>query len=231
MSDIVLENGLPPEEAPAEPAAEVVAETTAEAPAPEAWAPTREDWESLNSRLDSFAQQFAPPAPEPQAPDFSSYADPTSGEVTLEGLQRFISDQVQAGVNARMAQVEPVLNQTIAERGEALIAQKFDSLKTELGGEFNTNVARVIAEGYAAQGHDPDTAIRQAAREAFEFAQAERKAAVEQYQSTLKNISNAPREAGVNAAGLPDEGMPADYQGDKYKWLADNWAARTKLGS
>lgn len=227
MSDIVLENGLPPEEAPAEP----VAEAAPEAPAEPAWAPTREDWDALNGRLDAFAQQLAPPAPEePSQPDLSGYASP-DGEVTLEGLQRYINDSINAGVNARMSQVEPVLNQTIAERGEALIAQQFDQLKGELGGEFNTKFARSLAEGYAATGYDPASAIRQAAQDAYEFAQAERQAGVEQYKTTLKNIGSAPREAGVSGAGVYDESeLPAGMSSqDKYKILADRWVGRNSL--
>jgi hypothetical protein len=231
MSDIVLENGLPPAENP-EPEAEaaVVPEApVAEASPEQPWAPAREDWESLVGTVQTLAGALQPQAPEPQQPDLSGYTDPVSGEVTLEGLGRYINDAIEAGVNSRMSQVEPVLNQTIAERGEALITQKFEQLKGELGGEFNTKFARALAEGYAATGHDPDSAIRQAAREAYEFAQAERKAGVEQYKTTLSNIGQAPREGSAAGAGIPEEGLPANYNGDKYKWLADNWVARNRL--
>lgn len=227
MSDIVLENGLPPEEAP-EPVAAETEPTIEPTDAPQTWAPTPQDWEALNGKLDALQSQIAPQ--EPQQPDFTQYADPMSGEVTMEGLQRFISDQVSAGVNARMSQVEPVLNQTIADRGEALISQKFTELQGSIG-SFDTGLARELAEGYASTGYQPDEAIRRGAQRAYEFAQAQRTAAVDEYKTTLGNIGKAPREAGAAGAGLPDEGMPENYNGDKYKWLADNWAARHKLAN
>jgi hypothetical protein len=230
MSDIVMDNGLPPAEAPAEPAVEAaaapepsVAETVPEQP----WAVSRSDWDQLVGTVQTLAGALQPALAEPAQPDIAQYAGP-DGELSYDGLQRFISDQIQAGVDARLSQVEPVLNQTIAERGEHLISQKFNELKSTVG-EFDTELARELAEGYASTGFQPDEAIRRGAQRAFEFAKAQRDAAVEHYKTTLSNISSAPREGAAVGAGIPDEGMPASYNGDKYKWIADNWAARNRL--
>src|SRR5690348_9365186 len=105
MSDIVLENGLPPEDGPSPEAAP---EAAVEAPV-EQWAPSRQDWEALTGRLESLSSQFAPPVEEPQQADLSGYADPNSGELTLEGIERYVNDRIDHGVNSRLSQVEPVL--------------------------------------------------------------------------------------------------------------------------
>lgn len=239
MSEPVLENGIPAEaepvveEAPAEPVA-------VEEPAAPAWAPAPEEWQSLVGSVKELRDQFQPVEPEPQGLADYFPTDPASGEMsfTVDGLEKYVQDQINAGVQAKLGAYEPVLNQTVAERGEALISQTFETLAkpVEQGGaglgEFNHKLARSLAEGYSSSGYAPDEAVRRAAKDAHDFAQAERQAAIEEYKQTLTSIAKAPREPGVNGAGVLDESGPPEgsSSADRYKWVADNWAARHKLG-
>lgn len=219
-----------------EPVIEEAVEAAVEAPEPvveeaaPSWSgPSQEEWEALNGTIGQLAQQFAPPPAE--APGIDSYfpPDPETGEATLtfEALDRYVQDRIEAGVNSRLGQFEPVLNQTVADRGEQLINQEFDKLASQ--GDFDRALARELAEGYASTGHAPDEAIRRGAQRAREVAQAAAQSAVDEYKKTLGNIGNAPREPGVNGAGLPDEEHLPTGHPDRYKQIADNWAARNRL--
>lgn len=239
MSEPMTEDGPSVDEPVADPAP---VEPEIQQQEPEAvWAPPREEWDYVRSTLEQLAQaqQQSPQQfyQEPQAPDYSAYfpVDPMTGEanVTLDGIDRLVADRAAQMVEQRLSQYEPVMNQTIAERGETLIQQKFDALSKPvseggIGGQFNTKYARTLAEGYAASGMDPNHAIQQAAREAYEFAQAERKAGAEEYKNTLGNIGKAPREPGAESAGVYDESQPPEGV-DKYKWLANRWVDRQRL--
>lgn len=229
MSEMMTDDGLPvddtsaPEPVAADPVEASTPETTAETP----WTPPREEWDQIRSTLDRIAN---PPQPEQQAPGFEQYfpQDPITGEtsLTIEGLQRFVEDQVQA----RLSTVEPVLNQTVIEQGERIIEQKFTELKGTVG-DFDTALARELAEGYASTGTNPDEALARAARRAHEFAEAQRQAGVETYKTTLQNIGNAPREPGAAGAAVADEARLPVGHPDRYKALANAWAERQKLAS
>lgn len=195
------------------------------------WAPTSDDWNQLNARIETLASAIPQPqAVEPVQVGLEAYADPVTGDITADGLQRYIDSQIEQGVNGRISAYEPVLNQTVAERGEQVIQQKFADLKTTVG-DFDDVLARELAEGYAASLGDPNLAIQKAAQRAHEFAQAQRTAGVEEYKTTLGNIGQAPREPGANSSGVYDEtdlsNLPPGT--DKYKLLADRWAARNSL--
>lgn len=228
MSEVLPEEGSTvdvPE--PTEALEEAVVETPE--PVEPSWSFTEAEYNALNERLDQLAGFVQPPPPEPVQQSLESYADPVTGEITAESLQAYVQTQIQEAVQARVSPYEPILNQTVSERGEQIIAQKFESLKTEVG-DFNTKFARSLAEGYAATGVDPDSALRQAAKEAYEFAQAERQAGVEQYKTTLQNIGSAPREGAAAGAGVLDDSSLAGLTGDqKYKALADRWVDRHSL--
>lgn len=233
MSEVELDNGVPVDSAEAAPEPAVEAAEPAVEAAP-AWAPSPDEWNNLTQSVQQLSQQFQPVEPEPEY--FPT--DPVTGEqsLTMEGLQKFVQDQIQAGIS----QYEPVLNQTVAERGEQLINQTFENLAKPADqggaglGDFDRALARELAEGYASSGFAPDEAIKRGAQRARDFAQAERQAGIEQYKeeygTTIKNISQAPHEPGVNGAGVPSEELLPVGHPNRYKQVADNWAARTKLG-
>lgn len=229
--ELELDNGIPTDTEPAaaepsEPAA--AAEPAAE---PAAWTgPSQDEWQQLTGSLQQLQQQFQPVEPEPEY----FPVDPETGDqtLTMEGLQKFVQDQIRAGIS----QYEPVLNQTVAERGEQLITQTFENLAKPADqggaglGDFDRTLARELAEGYASSGVAPDEAIKRAAQRARDFAEAQRQAGIEQYKTTIQNISQAPREPGVNGAGIPaEEHLPVGHP-DRYKQVAENWAARSRLG-
>ncbi len=208
----------------------VVPETAAET-AP-SWAPPQDQWEQMQQRLDYLAQAVTPqqPDPGPSLPGFDSVIrEDEYGNTIIDpaALQQYLDQNIEAGVNARMAPVQPVLDQTIADRGEQVIAERFGALQTEVGA-FDTAVARQIAEGLASQGSDPNEAIRQAAILAHNHDKTIREAAIEEYKATLANIGNAPREPGVAGAGVsriePRSGA------DGYKDVEKNFLERLGVG-
>ena len=178
-------------------------EAVVEPEATPTWAPTQEDWSSLTQRLDALSQAVAPPPPAaPAAPQLADYlqTDPTTGEqsFTPEGLERYINDRV----NDRLSTVEPVLNQTIADRGEQLIQQRLGELQTEVG-PFDAKLARQVAEGLASlPGADPNVVLKQAAEYVREAQKAAADAAVEEYKKTLSNVGGAAREPGASGAAV-----------------------------
>jgi hypothetical protein len=235
MSEPVLENGIPVDEAapveePAVETAEPAGETQPTQGAP--WAPDPEEWQQLTGTVQQLAENLRPVPVQPEPPGINDYfpVDPATGEttLTLEGLDRMVQDRAEALVGQRLGMFEPVLNQTVADRGEQLINQKFDSLAE--AGDFDRTLARELAEGYASTGMDPNVAIERAAERARGFAQAQRQQGVDEYKTTLQNIGSAPREPGVAGAGVAgEEPLPLQHP-DRYKQVADNFVARHKLG-
>lgn len=213
---------------PTETAADLSGDVAAEA-AP-AWAPTQEDWQTLTSTVQYLAQQVAPPPAAPPAPpQLADYTqtDPATGETsfTPDGLERYINDRINQGVDAKLGPVEPVLNQTIADRGEQLIQQRLEQLQTEVG-SFDAKLARSVAEGLAVLPNaDPNAVLKQAAEMVRDMQKTIGDAAIEEYKKTLSNVGNAQREPGANGAAV-DRLEIAVGDPDRYKKVGDDWAAR-----
>ena len=218
----VAEPGLP-----AEPAADTSA--AAEPAAAPAWAPTQEDWQALTQTVQTLAQHAAPPPAQPAPAALGDYlqTDPQTGEqsFTPDGLERYINDRIAQGVDAKLSPVEPVLNQTIADRGEQLINQRLTELQTEVG-PFDPKLARSVAEGLAVLPNaDPNAVLKQAAEMVRDMQKTAGAAAVEEYKKTLSNVGNAQREPGANGAAVGRLEI-AVGDPDRYKKVGDDWAAR-----
>lgn len=193
----------------AEPALDDSAGAVDSVAAPEAaptWAPSQEDWAGLTQTVQSLVQAVTPQPIVPAAPQLNDYLqqDPVTGEMqfTPEGLDKYISDRVAAGVNDRIGSYEPILNQTVSDRGEQLINQRLEQLQTEVG-PFDATVARQIAEGLAVlPGAEPNAVLKQAAETARAYEKSIGEKAVEEYKKTLSNIGNAPREPGAAGSAV-----------------------------
>ena len=203
-------------------AEETPVEPEAEAASP--WAPSADDWNSLTSTVQALAQQMQPAPELPQAPEFVSTDELGDSYVDPEQLTAYINYQIEQGVNQRIGNYMPVLDQTVSDRGEVVINQHFDQAEKTVGGDFDRTLARAIAEGYSAQGMDPRQAVLEAAKVARSARVSEREAGVSEYKTTLENIGKAPREAGAAGAAHQTEERPEGV--DPYKWVSDNWAAR-----
>ncbi len=211
-----------PAEAPgvAEPETTVLVESAAPP-----WAPSQDDWQALTGTVQALAQQFQPAPEVPEPPSFQ-VADETTGETYIDpaGLQAYIDFQIQQGIQGTVGPYKPILDQTTADRGEQLISQHLDQLQTTVG-DFDTELARQIAEGLAArQGADPFQALKQGAEIAHAKHHAIGQAAVEEYKKTLGNIGSAPREPGAAGAGVERLEPRPGLQG--YNDVADNFVAR-----
>lgn len=210
-----------------EPAAQ---EATPE-PATSPWAPPQEQWESLVGTVQQLAQSLQPAPAVPEAPSFVQ-TDDTTGETLVDpaGLQRYIEWQVEQGIQSRVGQYEPVLQQTQAQQGEQIINQRFEALQDTVG-TFDTALAREIAEGIASRGGiDPNSAIEQGARRAAEHDKTVAARAVEEYKKTLGAIGQAPREPGANGAAIPGFEPQRGADGKiPYGPTVDNWIARNGL--
>ena len=215
-----------------EPSLEASEPTVAEPAAP-GWAPSQEDWQALTGTVQQLAQANAPaPPPPPAAPAFLQ-VDPDTGESLIDpnGLQEYINFQIQNGVQARIGQYEPIMNQTVADRGEQLINDRFTSLASELPGfDPSDGVARDIAEGLAPRLGDPNAAMTQAAQRLVEHDKRVSEKAVEQYKQTLSNIGNAPREPGATGAGVESSEHEVGPNGKvSYGSVTDRWIERNSI--
>lgn len=220
---------------PIEPAAEPVepTETAATEPAvePVAWSVSQQDWENLHGTVQALAQTLTPTPQAPREPAFNDFftPDPVSGEIelTADGIEKYLDTKVQHRLDQALGNYTPVLNQTVADRGEQIIQGKLDSLQGTVGA-FDKQLARELAEGYASTGSmHPDEAIQRGAQRAAEFAKAEREAGVAEFKTTLSNIGEAPHEPG--AAGAAVSEFRPRSGADGYKDVADNWAARHRI--
>lgn len=191
------------------------------------WAPSQEEWAALTGTVQQLAASFQPPAPPaPEAPSFLQ-TDETTGENYIDPaqLQAYINFQIEQGVNGRLNPVEPILNQTIADRGEQIINTRF----TDLGVTDDARpVARAIAEGIAAApGADPNAALKNAAEMIAEHDKRVAAQAVEAYKTTLGNIGSAPVEPGATGAAVNAYELPKGRDGRiDYKDAMNNWLAR-----
>lgn len=192
--------------------------------APEAaptWAPSQEDWTGLTNTVQGLVQTLTPQPVAPTAPSYIQ-EDPVTGENLIDpsALERYIDYQV----NQRMGSYEPILNQTVSDRGEQLINQRLEQLQTEVG-PFDSKVARQIAEGLAVlPGAEPNAVLKQAAETARSYEKTIGEKAVAAYQETLKNIGNAPREPGATGSGVEGYERPSGQDG--YKAVEDSFLER-----
>jgi len=213
-----------------EPALEA-SEPTALEPAAPGWAPSQEDWQATQATIAQIAQQLQPPPPPaPQAPQWMQ-TDPDTGESLIDPnqLSAYIDFQIQQGVQQRIGTYEPIMNQTIADRGEALITERLTELQSQVGA-FDPNVARQIAEGLVTRGGDPFQAIKDAAALAHSYQESVKAAAIEEYKQQLANIGNAPREPGASGAGVDVRDLPVEANGKiSYEAVTRDWAARHSI--
>ena len=197
------------------------------------WAPSQEDWAGLQGTVQNLVQTLTPQPAAPVAPQLNDYLsqDPITGEMqfTPEGLDKYITDRVSTGVNERMGSFEPILNQTVSDRGEQLITQRLSELQTEVG-PFDSKVARQIAEGLAVlPGAEPNAVLKQAAETARSYEKTIGEKAVEAYKATLSNIGNAPREPGANGSAVDRIEPRSGSQG--YKDVADSFMERNGIST
>ena len=193
-----------------------------------AWAPSQEDWQNLTGTVQNLVQGLTPQPVAPAAPQLNDYLsqDPITGEMqfTPEGLDQYITDRVSTGVNERMGSFEPILNQTVSDRGEQLINQRLSELQTEVG-PFDTKVARQIAEGLAVlPGAEPNAVLKQAAETARSYEKTIGEKAVEAYKATLSNIGNAPRDPSATGSAVGGYERPSGQDG--YKAVEDSFLER-----
>ena len=206
------------------PSDEVSPEVETPEVAPEAvspWAPSQEDWAGLTSTVQNLVQAVTPQPVAPTAPSYIQ-EDPVTGESLIDpaALQQYIDYQV----NQRMGSYEPILNQTVSDRGEQLINQRLEQLQTEVG-PFDPKVARQIAEGLAVlPGAEPNAVLKQAAESARSYEKTIGEKAVEAYKATLSNIGNAPREPG--ATGSAVDGFEPRKGLDGYKDVEESFLER-----
>lgn len=200
-----------------------VPETTATSP----WAPSQDDWNALTGTVQNLQRALTPPAPEPQAPEFITQDELGDSYVDPAQLAAYIQYQVDQGVQSRLGNYVPVLDQTVADRGEQVINEHFDRAEKAVGGDFNRGLARAVAEGLANQGMDPASAVLEAAKMARAARVEERAAGVEEFKTTLGNIGSAPREPGAVGAATDLYEAPRGRDGRiDYKVVTDNWLAR-----
>lgn len=232
MSEPITEVGVDAgavEAADASGVAEAAIQESVPESATPAWAPSQEAFESLQNSVAQIGQLLTPVQQAPQAPQYLQ-EDPTTGEYGIDpnALTEYINFQIQQGVDARLSPVEPILSQTVADRGEQVIAQHLDSLEAEVG-SFDKGIAREIAEGLAARpGADPYQSLKEGARRAAALEKQIADRAIEQYKVNLGNVANAPTGGGAaGGSAVPAYELPRDNKGRvSYESATDNWLER-----
>lgn len=197
-----------------------------------AWAPSQEAFESLQQQQQRILEMLQPPAPpEPQAPEWLQ-SDPETGEYGIDpnALREYIQYEINQGVQQRIGAFEPVLNQTVADRGEQVISQHLETLKGKVG-DFDPAIAREIAEGLAARpGADPYRALEEGAKRANAYLNSIKQAAVEEYKQSLSNIGNARTDGAVGGSAVSSYEIPRNSDGKlDYGAAVDNYLARRGL--
>lgn len=227
ITDVGVDAGAVEASEPSGVGEAAVQESVPESATP-AWAPSQEEFQALQQQISQMAQYLTPAQEVPQAPQYLQ-EDPTTGEYGIDPnqLEAFIQFKINEGVNARLSPVEPILSQTVADRGEQVINQQFESLKGELG-SFDVSVAREIAEGLAARpGADPYRALREGAQRAAALEKAIADRAIEQYKQNLGNVANAKAEGAASGSAVPAYELPTGKDGKKdYGAAINNWLAR-----
>jgi hypothetical protein len=189
--------------------------------------PTQEEFTELQAEADR-AQQYdawvaeqewlaqqgqaeaAPQAPPAEAPTYDPY-DP-------ESVESYIQATLEAGLNERLGQIEPIIGLVAQERGQQLAEAYFTNLEGQVG-DFSHDHAYAIAQGFLETGASPEAAMHQAAVMQHEHEATLRAAAIEEYRNQLSNVQNASAQPGVVGAATEGRDL-GDYDQISEDFLA-----------
>lgn len=237
MSELEQE-GLEPESVVDEPAVE---ETPAAEEQP--FAISREEWETTQNYLRATApllqevqrlvqsgqmtpaqgQQVLEQNQQAQAPEY----DPFEPESVNRFIQHTVGQMLEQALQEQFAPFQGLLGMVASEKGEQLARQEMEAIQGEIG-EFDQDLAYVIAAPMIDSGSDPGQAFRQVANYLRQRDEQIRNEAYEKFKSDheqgLLRLANAPGEQGGGAIG--QESMEVPTGPNRYKIAVQRGLAR-----
>lgn len=194
-----------------------------------AWAgPSQEEWQALTQFqtaatpiLQNLHEILSAPLDEN---DYGNAAVQQGQYQQQPGLEEewdpFDQDSVARIVDARLqAALEPfqgLLGMVATEKGEALARSELDTIRNEVG-EFDNDTAFLVASGLIESGHDPATALRQAASYAQQYEQRIREDERKKVTEELTALRDAPRDGAIGAQP-GTENVPTPTGANRYEF-------------
>lgn len=219
-----------------EPEAGAAAEAPEATAPPEAstWAPSRDEWEQSQHTLQQTTaflgelRQMLDDAGEGEDADFPEidpFADDAPQQIVA--LAERIADQK---FEERFGAMQPLLDDVVTEKGDAIRNQILDSVKPQVAADFDEDTEtawREAANHFAGAFFNPAdpssaaVAVQQGAQYAAKLIQSQRMAAVDAYKRQIGEIAEQPAEPGAGGGALPIE-----PKADSYDEIGQRWAAR-----
>lgn len=152
------------------------------------------------SQLAELLQQ-----PEPQA---DPQADFEFDPFDPESVQQLIDMRAQAIAAAQMEPFQGLLGMLSAREGEQLAKAELDRIQGEVG-EFDHDMAFLVASGMVDNGHDPAQALRQSASQVREYESKIRADERAKVEAEFQGLGSAPNERGVGSGeAVPGQPVP-----------------------
>jgi len=200
-----------------------------DAPAPDsepepatAWSPPQEEWQQMTG----VVQQLAALLQEPEQPQPDPMADFQFDPFDPESVQQMIDMRAQAIAQAQMEPFQGLLGMLSAREGEQLAKAELDRIQGDVG-EFDHDMAFLIASGMVDNGSDPAGALRQSAGQVREFESKIRADERAKVEAEFQGLGTAPREQGVGSGeAVPGESVPTGP--GRYDQIVERWRANQR---
>jgi hypothetical protein len=171
-------------------------------PAPVAWAPPQEEWQQMSQVVQQLGQLLQEQE-QPQAPEEIEF-DPFDPE----SMQRFVQQQAQAIAEAQMAPFRGLLGMLSEREGEQLAKAELEKISGEVG-QFDNDMAFLIASGMVDHGQDPAQALRHSASTVKDFESKIRADERAKVQAEFQGLGSAPGETPVGSgSAVPGQPVP-----------------------
>jgi hypothetical protein len=129
--------------------------------------------------------------------------DPFDPDSVTAYIQQAIGQGVEAALQQHLAPYGQVLDTVASEQGAALAKAELENIKANLG-EFDQDMAFMLAAGQIEQGQDPASSLRQAAQFSKDFETRIRADERERFKEELKTLRGAPQETPVGSASAQE---------------------------
>lgn len=139
-------------------------------------------------------------------------------------LSEYINAKIEAGVNARFEEMEPLMGLVATEYGERHAQEKLGEVKARIGefdgGEMAEKQVFGLAHTWAQQGYPADQAIEAAAVHVRNYEKSLQTKFYERYEEQLRNGQSAAVEPGVAgaAAETSQPTNPGSYDEVVARW-------------
>jgi hypothetical protein len=197
----------------------------------EAWAPSKEEWDSLqenNKRLaeslEGLTSAFAEP-PQPTSPQNQEQFDFSSLDMTDPYQAAWLMEQV---VNERLSSVTPYVRNAAQDQGQRqmqeLLSQHEVSLKKDYPGGFDKKLAEKAAFAFFDETGNAEGSVAAAAKYAAEVRKEERNAAIEEYKR-----QNTRGDAFGDFGAEGTSGVRAAEALKTYDEVLDKWTQQSEV--